>query len=101
MSFSLLFLAEYGHIIPMSCLVSLLFFGGPASFTGILGMACLALKTTAVAFAFVWLRASFPRRRYDKLMYLLWKSYLPFNLGLVVFVAGLLIGLDAVPFIWS
>ena len=53
-SFSLLFLAEYGHIIPMSYLMSLLCFGGPVSFTGILGMACLALKSTAVVFAFVW-----------------------------------------------
>ena len=81
----------------MSCLISLLFLGGWAPFTGILGMGSLALKTTAVVFAFVWVRASFPRMRYDQLMYLLWKSYLPFSLGLIVLVSGLLIGLDAVP----
>nr|YP_010238644.1 NADH dehydrogenase subunit 1 [Ellisella ceratophyta]ASK07880.1 NADH dehydrogenase subunit 1 [Ellisella ceratophyta]UKP87611.1 NADH dehydrogenase subunit 1 [Ellisella sp. ANT83] len=99
MSFALFFLAEYGHIILMSCLISLLFLGGWAPFTGILGMGCLALKTAVVVFSFVWVRASFPRMRYDQLMYLLWKSYLPFSLGLIVLVSGLLIGLDAVPFI--
>nr|YP_009115609.1 NADH dehydrogenase subunit 1 [Sibogagorgia cauliflora]AIX11504.1 NADH dehydrogenase subunit 1 [Sibogagorgia cauliflora] len=45
MSFALFFLAEYGHIILMSCLISLLFLGGWAPFTGIFGMGCLALKT--------------------------------------------------------
>ncbi len=78
MSFALFFLAEYGHIILMSCLISLLFLGGWAPFTGILGMGCLALKTAVVVFAFVWVRASFPRMRYDQLMYLLWKSYFTF-----------------------
>nr|YP_008999684.1 NADH dehydrogenase subunit 1 [Calicogorgia granulosa]ACZ34424.1 NADH dehydrogenase subunit 1 [Calicogorgia granulosa] len=97
MSFALFFLAEYGHIILMSCLISLLFLGGWAPFSGILGLGCLALKTTTVVFAFVWVRASFPRIRYDQLMHLLWKSYLPFSLGLIVLVSGLLIGLDAVP----
>ena len=68
----------------MSCLISLLFFGGCVPCTGILEMGCLAFKATAVVLAFVWVRASFPRMRYDQLMYLLWKSYLPFSLGLVV-----------------
>nr|YP_010323251.1 NADH dehydrogenase subunit 1 [Tenerodus fallax]UKP88386.1 NADH dehydrogenase subunit 1 [Tenerodus fallax] len=80
MSFALFFLAEYGHIILMSCLMSILFFGGTKG-------------AVLVVFAFVWVRASFPRMRYDQLMGLLWKSYLPFSLGLIVLVSGLLIGL--------
>nr|YP_010322853.1 NADH dehydrogenase subunit 1 [Cornularia pabloi]UKP87541.1 NADH dehydrogenase subunit 1 [Cornularia pabloi] len=93
MSFALFFLAEYTHIILMSCMVSLLFLGGwtPAS-SGILGLDCLAFKTAVIVYLFVWVRASFPRMRYDQLMYLLWKSYLPFSIGLVVLVSGLLIG---------
>nr|YP_010323274.1 NADH dehydrogenase subunit 1 [Leptophyton benayahui]UKP88409.1 NADH dehydrogenase subunit 1 [Leptophyton benayahui] len=81
MSFALFFLAEYGHIILMSCLMSLLFFGGGR------------LPAALVVFAFVWVRASFPRMRYDQLMGLLWKSYLPFSLGLITLVSGLLVGL--------
>jgi len=103
MTFALFFLAEYGHIILMSFFTSILFFGGwlpPLSFfpfTFIPGYIWIALKTTFFVFVFVWVRVSFPRIRYDQLMQLLWKSYLPFSLAFVVFVASILYIFNGLP----
>ena len=101
MTFALFFLAEYGHIILMSLITVLLFFGGwlaPLSILNFIpGWFWLALKTTFFVFVFIWVRASFPRMRYDQLMALLWKSYLPFSLAFVIFVASLLEVLNALP----
>lgn len=91
MTFALFFLAEYSHIIIMSVLTSLLFLGGWLSpVPGLLadGPMWLALKATFMTFVFVWVRASFPRIRYDQLMQLLWKNYLPLSLALVVYVSS-------------
>jgi len=103
MTFALFFLAEYSHIILMSLITVLLFLGGwlppldilpltllPASFW-------LAIKTALLIFTFVWVRGSFPRMRYDQLMALLWKSYLPLSLGFLICVASLLYYLNALP----
>jgi NADH-quinone oxidoreductase subunit H len=94
MTFALFFLAEYAHIILMSLLTSLLFLGGWLPFTSLLnwipGEINLAIKTTFLVFCFVWVRASFPRMRYDALMQLLWKSYLPFSLGFLIFVSSII-----------
>lgn len=97
MTFAMFFLAEYSHIILMSFITTLFFFGGwlpPFNFipfTLIPGPVWLSLKTTLFTFVFVWIRATFPRMRYDQLMALLWKSYLPFSLGFVWLVASFLI----------
>jgi NADH-quinone oxidoreductase subunit H len=93
MTFALFFLAEYGHIILMSLLNVLLFFGGWLSPTEILpdSPIWLAIKTALFVFAFIWVRASFPRIRYDQLMQLLWKNYLPLSLGFVIFISSLLV----------
>lgn len=93
MTFALFFLAEYGHIILMSLLNVLLFFGGWLSPIYFLpdSPIWLAIKTALFVFAFIWVRASFPRIRYDQLMQLLWKNYLPLSLGFVVFISSLLI----------
>jgi NADH-quinone oxidoreductase subunit H len=90
MAFALFFLAEYGHIILMSLLNVLLFFGGWLSpFPGIPDSPLwLALKTCLFIFAFIWVRGSFPRIRYDQLMQLLWKNYLPLSLGYVIFISS-------------
>lgn len=92
MTFALFFLAEYGHIILMSLLNVLLFFGGWLS--PIPGLPdsplWLALKTSFFIFAFIWVRASFPRIRYDQLMQLLWKNYLPLSLGYVIFISSVM-----------
>lgn len=92
MTFALFFLAEYGHIIFMSLLNSLLFFGGWLSpIPGIPDSSLwLALKTGFFVFAFIWVRGSFPRIRYDQLMQLLWKNYLPLSLGYVIFISSIL-----------
>nr|QIN90370.1 NADH dehydrogenase subunit 1 [Relicanthus daphneae] len=99
MSFALFFLAEYAHIILMSCLTTLLFLGGWLSpvpfFKG--GAGWFGLKAAFIILLFVWVRASFPRMRYDQLMALLWKSYLPLSLAFVVFVSGVLLGFNGLP----
>ena len=103
MTFALFFLAEYGHIILMSFFTSLLFFGGwlppldlfPFSFLP--GYFWISLKTSFFIFVFIWVRVSFPRIRYDQLMQLLWKSYLPFSLSFVILVASILYIFNALP----
>ena len=82
MSFALFFLAEYANIILMSALCVILFGGGGALF---------GVKVCFVIFGFVWVRASLPRVRYDQLMALLWKSYLPLSLAYFIMVAGILL----------
>jgi NADH-quinone oxidoreductase subunit H len=92
MGFALFFLGEYCSMILMSSLVVLFFFGGwlsPLGFIIILpGEFWFALKTTFFCFMFIFIRANFPRFRYDQLMSIGWKVFLPFSLGYVVFVAG-------------
>nr|QZZ18311.1 NADH dehydrogenase subunit 1 [Eurhadina jarrayi] len=77
--FALLFISEYASIIFMSLLSSLIFLGGDY-FSFI-----FFLKIIFVCFLFVWVRCSLPRYRYDKLMYLAWKCYLPLSLNYVFF----------------
>nr|YP_010424186.1 NADH dehydrogenase subunit 1 [Daphnia tibetana]USH58536.1 NADH dehydrogenase subunit 1 [Daphnia tibetana] len=79
--FALIMLAEYTSILFMSFLVSFLFFGGGG---------LLFIKLSCIAFAFVWVRGTLPRFRYDKLMSLAWKSFLPFSLLFLVGVGGVL-----------
>lgn len=86
MPFAMFFLAEYANIILMSTLGVILFLGG-----GLL-LISFGLKIGLIIFSFIWIRASFPRIRYDQLMYLLWKSYLPMSLGFVLLVSGIMIG---------
>nr|YP_010536715.1 NADH dehydrogenase subunit 1 [Trochus sacellum]UYC29887.1 NADH dehydrogenase subunit 1 [Trochus sacellum] len=85
--FALIFMAEYGNILVMSLFTSVLFFGG-----GNMGLVdfdfFMSLKILFFAFAFVWVRATLPRFRYDLLMGLTWKSFLPVSLGGLVFVVG-------------
>jgi NADH-quinone oxidoreductase subunit H len=94
------FLAEYAHIIFMSLLTAILFFGGwlpPFDFflfNFIPGELWLSIKTAFFMFAFIWVRGSFPRMRYDALMMLLWKSYLPLSLGFLILTASILISFN-------
>nr|WGM81685.1 NADH dehydrogenase subunit 1 [Mastigias papua] len=96
MSFALLFLAEYANIIFMSGLFSLIFLGG-WSFMGYSFTVFLGIKTSLISMFFVWIRASFPRIRYDQLMALLWKSYLPLSLALFLFSSSTLWALGGLP----
>nr|YP_010636374.1 NADH dehydrogenase subunit 1 [Cyphocaris challengeri]WBQ48844.1 NADH dehydrogenase subunit 1 [Cyphocaris challengeri] len=81
--FTLIFMAEYASILFMSFFFCLLFLGG-----GKLSL-ILMLKTMVIGFWFVWVRGIMPRYRYDKLMYLAWKSFLPISLSFFVFYLGI------------
>jgi NADH-quinone oxidoreductase subunit H len=100
MGFALFFLGEYANMILMSTAVTIYFLGGWLSpfniifFNFLPGFFWFGLKTTAVLFLFVWVRAAFPRYRYDQLMRLGWKIFLPFSLGWLLFISGFLFGLD-------
>jgi NADH:ubiquinone oxidoreductase subunit H len=95
MSFALFFLAEYSHIIFMSFLFAILFMGGWSE--GILFTASLFIKASFIIFLFVWVRSSFPRLRYDQLMHLLWKTYLPASILLVILVNSVLWAFKGLP----
>jgi NADH-quinone oxidoreductase subunit H len=86
MTFALFFVAEYGSILLMCSNFSLLFLGGwlPS------GVALFAVKALLIVFCFVWVRAAFPRYRYDQLMRLGWKVFLPLAVSLVFFLSGFL-----------
>lgn len=101
MGFALFFLAEYGNIILMSLITALLFLGGWQPFfdfepfTWVPGTVNCAVKTMFFITLFVVVRGILPRYRYDQLMRLGWKVFLPFALALVLFYASLLIGFNA------
>ncbi len=103
MGFALFFLGEYGNMIVMSSLCSLFFLGGwlpPANWLVFLWLPPIfwfGLKTILFLFLFVWVRAAFPRYRYDQLMRLGWKVFLPLSLAWVVFVSGTLLAFDWLP----
>nr|YP_009228468.1 NADH dehydrogenase subunit 1 [Gonista bicolor]ALF99729.1 NADH dehydrogenase subunit 1 [Gonista bicolor] len=81
--FTLIFLAEYTSIIFMSMLLSLVFLGG--DFYSFM----FFIKLAIMSFGFIWVRGTLPRFRYDKLMYLSWKSFLPLSLNFLFFFIGL------------
>lgn len=90
MTFALFFLAEYSHIILMSAMTSIFFLGGWLPILG-LPLPWFAIKTCLIIYVFIWVRGSFPRMRYDQLMALLWKSYLPFSLAWLIITASIII----------
>lgn len=80
--FALIFLAEYSRILFIRILFSVFFLGSDI-FSFI-----FFLKLAFVSFIFIWVRGTLPRFRYDKLMYLAWKSFLPFSLNFLILVIG-------------
>jgi len=81
-AFALIFIAEYTNIIFIRLLTAVFFFGViPIPF---LNNLFLIFKTTVIACLFLWIRSSFPRIRYDRLIRLTWKSFLPFSLGVLI-----------------
>lgn len=80
MTFALFFIGEYGSILLMSAFSTLLFLGG-GSFFSITSTLFFAIKVCFVYLLFIWVRAAFPRYRYDQLMRLGWKVFLPLALG--------------------
>jgi NADH-quinone oxidoreductase subunit H len=92
MGFAIFFLAEYANMILISMVASILFLGGwdaPFSFLSFIpGFLWLFMKTGFLLFCFLWIRATFPRFRYDQIMRLGWKVFLPLTLFWVVVLAG-------------
>jgi NADH-quinone oxidoreductase subunit H len=103
MTFALFFLGEYANMILMSAMTSVLFLGGwlppidVAPFNWIPGPVWFAAKIALVLFFFLWVRATFPRYRYDQLMRLGWKVFLPLSLLWVVLTAGFLMAMGWLP----
>ena len=103
MSFALFFLGEYANMILMSSMTVVLFLGGwlppfdiwPLNI--IPGPLWFIIKIMMVLFVFLWVRATTPRYRYDQLMRLGWKIFLPFSLIYVVLTAGFLLATDRLP----
>ena len=103
MTFALFFLGEYANMILMSGMTVVLFLGGWMApfdfppFTWVPGPIWFILKIAMVLFVFLWVRATFPRYRYDQLMRLGWKVFLPLSMAWVVITAGFLILFDLTP----
>jgi NADH-quinone oxidoreductase subunit H len=103
MTFALFFLGEYANMILMAGMTTILFLGGwlpildVAPFNWIPGPIWFALKMAFVLFIFLWVRATFPRYRYDQLMRLGWKVFLPISLASVVIVGGVVVAFDINP----
>ncbi|MEM7044757.1 MAG: NADH-quinone oxidoreductase subunit NuoH [Pseudomonadota bacterium] len=103
MGFALFFLGEYANMILMSAMAAILFLGGwlppidIAPINWIPGPIWLILKICFVLFIFIWARATLPRYRYDQLMRLGWKVFLPLSLLWVVLTSGFLVAFDMLP----
>ena len=103
MAFALFFLGEYANMIMMSAMTTVLFLGGWLPPFGlefldfVPGIIWFALKTAMILFIFIWARATLPRLRYDQLMRLGWKVFLPVTLFWVVLIAGILLYTDTLP----
>ena len=103
-SFMLFFLGEYANMILMSAMTTILFLGGwlppfdIAPFNYIPNFLWFILKITFILFLFIWVRGTFPRYRYDQLMRLGWKIFLPFSLFWVVVTASVLVMFDLLPY---
>ncbi len=103
MTFGLFFLGEYANMILMSAMTAILFLGGWLSpipfapFTWVPGPIWFIIKICLVLFMFIWVRATFPRFRYDQLMRLGWKVFLPLSLVWLIVTAGVLLAFGWLP----
>ena len=103
MPFALFFLGEYANMILMAGIMTILFLGGwlppldLAPLNLIPGPVWFAFKLALVLFCFLWVRATFPRFRYDQLMRLGWKVFLPVSLAAVAIVGGAVVAFDLAP----
>jgi NADH-quinone oxidoreductase subunit H len=98
MAFALFFLAEYIEMILVSALASLMFLGGwlspfqgtvlETTFESVPGIVWLLIKTAIFLFFYLWLRATFPRYRYDQIMRLGWKVFIPITIVWLLLVGG-------------
>ena len=103
MTFALFFLGEYANMLLMSAFSSILFLGGWLPFINILplnlipGSLWLSIKIVIGVIFFILTRAALPRYRYDQLMHIGWKSFLPLSLGYLIFTVSTLISFNWLP----
>jgi len=103
MGFALFFLGEYANMLLMSAMTSILFLGGWLPFLNILPFTLLpspfwlSFKICIFVILFCWIRAALPRYRYDQLMSLGWKAFLPLSLSWLIFTASVLISFSWLP----
>ncbi|MGB9153775.1 MAG: NADH-quinone oxidoreductase subunit NuoH [Alphaproteobacteria bacterium] len=101
MTFGLFFLGEYANMILVSAMISILFLGGwlaPFDFLDFIpGFIWFFAKIAMCLFVFLWVRVALPRYRYDQLMHIGWKVFLPLSLFWVVLTAGYLVAFDKLP----
>nr|YP_008993051.1 NADH dehydrogenase subunit 1 [Cynoglossus quadrilineatus]AFB71234.1 NADH dehydrogenase subunit 1 [Cynoglossus quadrilineatus] len=96
--FAMFFLAEYANILFMNTLSVILFLGSMSiPLYPEVGSIILMMKTAMLSMVFLWVRASFPRFRYDQLMHLTWKSFLPLALTFVIWNLSILLATAAIP----
>jgi len=102
MGFALFFLGEYANMLLMSSLNVILFFGGwlaPFSFLEFIpGSLWFGIKVCFFVILFIWMRAALPRYRYDQLMGLGWKVFLPISLGYLLLTFSILISFNMMPY---
>jgi NADH-quinone oxidoreductase subunit H len=103
MGFALFFLGEYANMLIMSGMTTILFLGGwlplfdVVPFNLIPGPLWFSIKLSILVIAFIWARAALPRYRYDQLMSLGWKAFLPLSLGWLLFTVACLISFNWLP----
>nr|AMM04558.1 NADH dehydrogenase subunit 1 [Nilssonia formosa] len=94
--FALLFLAEYANILMMNMITTIMFLNSSNNTPELLTM-MLTMKTMLLSAIFLWVRASYPRFRYDQLMFLLWKNFLPMTLAMCLWHASMIITFAGLP----
>lgn len=103
MTFALFFLGEYANMLLMSSFISILFLGGWLPLFNVFPLYLLpgsfwfSLKVLLGVFFFIVTRATLPRYRYDQLMYIGWKCFLPLSLGYLIFTTGVLLSFNWLP----
>jgi len=100
MAFALFYLGEYANMFLVSATTTIMFLGGwlgPFGWTWLPGPIWFLLKVLFLMFVFIWVRGTLPRYRYDQLMRLGWKVFLPASLAYLVIVAGVLMGMGWLP----
>nr|AIG22928.1 NADH dehydrogenase subunit 1 [Bettongia lesueur] len=96
--FAMFFLAEYANIMVMNAMTAILFLGSSLNHNfSYFNTASFMLKTIFLTFMFLWIRASYPRFRYDQLMHLLWKNFLPLTLALCLWFISIPVALSCIP----
>nr|YP_005088747.1 NADH dehydrogenase subunit 1 [Clupeichthys perakensis]BAL43609.1 NADH dehydrogenase subunit 1 [Clupeichthys perakensis] len=96
--FALFFLAEYANILFMNTLSTILFLGA-SNFPALPELTAIniGIKAALLSVVFLWVRASYPRFRYDQLMHLIWKNFLPITLAMILWHISLPIGTAGLP----